>query len=145
MLEFGILILVCIWSLVFDAYMFQILYLYWFWRHEEHICPLIPDWGIGGSWRLLNGVLNLDHNLDNVTGFWYTPILNFGSLSWFWSCEEHPCPFNPDWGFGGCWWFLTGVWHLGFVLDMAMVFDTPMLQILALFLNNKGAKTIHVL
>ena len=48
------------------------------------------------------------------------------------------------WGFGGCWRFLTGVWHLDLDLDMALVFDTAMIQIWALYLDFEVAKNIHV-
>ena len=30
-----------------------------------------------------------------VTGLAYTHDPNFGSLSQFWRCKEHPCPLNP--------------------------------------------------
>ena len=45
------------------------------------------------------------------------------------------------WGFCGGWRVLAGVLHLG--LDMVMVtgFYTPIFQILALYLDFKGAKT----
>ena len=33
-----------------------------------------------------------------VTGLWYTHDPNFGSLSWFWRCKEHPCPLSPHLG-----------------------------------------------
>ena len=39
------------------------------------------------------------------------------------------------WGFGGHWRFLTGVWHLDLVWIWSLVFDIPMIQILALYLD----------
>ena len=56
-----------------------------------------------------------------VTGLWYTHDLNFGSLSWFRRCKEHPCPLSPhlglwrtlevpDWGLASWSWF--GYGHL---------------------------------
>ena len=58
-----------------------------------------------------------------VTCHWYTHLPNFGSLSGFWRCKEHPCPINP--GFGllrtlkvpecslASWsWFWYGHWSL---------------------------------
>merc|ERR1711954_334569 len=56
-----------------------------------------------------NGVLHANIDLDMVTGLWLTHILNFGFLSWFLRCKEHPCPLSsdlelwrtlevPDWG-----------------------------------------------
>ena len=58
-----------------------------------------------------------------VTGLWYTHDPNFGSLSWFWRCKEHPCPLSPhlglwrtlqlpDWGFASSSWFRYGQWSL---------------------------------
>ena len=58
-----------------------------------------------------------------VIGLWYTHDLNFGSLSWFWRCKEHPCPLSPQFGFWGMlevldWdlaslsWFWYGHWSL---------------------------------
>ena len=58
-----------------------------------------------------------------VTGHWYTNIPNFGSLSWFWRCKEHPCPLSPDlglwrtlevpdWGLASWYWFGYGHWSL---------------------------------
>ena len=42
--------------------------------------------GVRGSW------------LGIGTGHWYTHVPNFGSLSWFWNCKEHPCPLSSDLG-----------------------------------------------
>ena len=30
-----------------------------------------------------------------ITGLWYNHVQNFGSLSRFWRCKEHPCPLSP--------------------------------------------------
>merc|ERR1711954_508930 len=49
------------------------------------------------------------------------------------------------WIFGGCWMFLTRVWHLDLDLIWSLVFDTTMIQIPALYLDFEGAKNIHVL
>ena len=48
------------------------------------------------------------------------------------------------WGFGGCWRFLTGDWHLDLDLDMATDLFTTIFQILALYLDFEGAKNIHI-
>ena len=53
---------------------------------------------IGGCCRFLTGVWHPDIDLDMVTGLWYTHMQNFGSLSWFWRCKEHPCPSSSDLG-----------------------------------------------
>ena len=58
-----------------------------------------------------------------VIGLWYTHIPNFGSLSWFWRCKEHPCPLSPDlglwrmlevpdWGLASWSWLGYGHWSL---------------------------------
>ena len=129
-----------------------------------------------------------------VTGLWYTHDPNFGSLSRFWRCKEHPCPLSPalglqrtmevpDWGlaswswFGYCHWSLihqsskfwlsiiifnvhgtcmffkssfraledaVGFWVefciLILIWILSLVFDTPMCQILALYLGFQGSK-----
>ena len=58
-----------------------------------------------------------------VTGLWHTHDRNFGSLSWFWRCKEHPCPLSPhsglwrrlevpDWGSASWSWSRYGHWSL---------------------------------
>ena len=47
---------------------------------------------------------------------WPNPV---GKSTWFWTCKEHPCPLILIWHFGGCWRFLTGIWHLD--LDLVMI------------------------
>ena len=80
-----------------------------------------------------------------VTGLWYTHDLNFGSLSLFQKCKEHPCPLShhlglwrmlevPD-GFGIL--ILIGIWWL--------VFYISKIRFLALYIDFEGAKNIHVL
>ena len=50
------------------------------------------------------------------TDIQYTHVPNFGYLSWFWKCKEHPCPLSPDlglwrmlevpdWGLASWYWF----------------------------------------
>merc|ERR1711954_500472 len=51
----------------------------------------------------------------------------------------------PDWGFVGRWRFLTGVGILILIWILSLVFDIPMIRILALYLDFEGAKNIHVL
>ena len=98
-LEFGILILIRILSLVFGTPMFQILALYLDFEGAKNIYVL-QVWicGFGGCWRFLTGVWHHDLDLDMATGLWYSHDLNFWSLSWFWRCKEHPCPLSPDFG-----------------------------------------------
>ena len=71
----------------------------------------------------MTGVWHLDLDLNMVTGLWHTHGPNFGSLSWFWRCIEHPCPLSPhlglwrmlevpDWGLASLSWFGYGHWSL---------------------------------
>ena len=129
-----------------------------------------------------------------VIGLWYNNGINFGSLSWFWRCKEHPCPLSPhlglwrmldvpDWGFASWSSFSYGQWSLiqpwskfwlsilifevqrtsslgafedtqgswlGFWILIlswiwSLVFKTTFFQILALYLYPECAKNIHVL
>ena len=118
-LGFSLLIFTWIWSLVFDPFLFQILALYLDSEVAKNIHVLQNlIWGSGRCWSFLTWVWHLDHHMDGVTGLRYTKDPNFGSLSWFWRCKEHPCPLSPhlglwrmlevpDWG-----WFGYGHWSL---------------------------------
>ena len=66
-------------------------------------------------------IWHFDLDLDMVIDLWYTNDSNFGSLSWFWRCKEHPCPLSPhlglwrmlevpDWGLASWSWFGYGHW-----------------------------------
>ena len=79
--------------------------------------------GFGGHWRFLTWICYLDFDFDMGTGVWYTHVPNFGSLSWFLRCKEHPCPLGhhlkiwrtlevPDWGVASWSWFGCGHWSL---------------------------------
>ena len=46
----------------------------------------------------MNGVWHLDLELGIVTGVWYTYVLPFISLSWYWRCKKHSCPLSPHFG-----------------------------------------------
>ena len=83
-LEFGILIFIWIWSLVFSTPIFWILALYLDFEGAKNIhVQLVLIWGFGGCWRFLTGVWHFDLDLDMVTGLWYNYNPNFGFLSWF--------------------------------------------------------------
>ena len=100
--------------------MLQILALYLDFGGAKNIHVLkVLIWGLGGRWRFLTGVWHQDLDLYMVTGLWYTHDPNFGSLSWFWRCKEHPCPLSPhlglwrmlevpDWGLASWSWFGYG-------------------------------------
>ena len=70
----------------------------WFWSCKEHTCPLSPYLGLWRMLEFLTWVWYLDLDLDMVACPWYTYVLNFGSLSWFWRCKEHQCPLSPHLG-----------------------------------------------
>merc|ERR1712082_467885 len=64
-LGFGILILIWIWSLVFDIPMIQILALYLDFESAKNIHVVrVLIWGFGGRWRFLTGILHLDLDWD---------------------------------------------------------------------------------
>ena len=123
-LGFGILILIWIWSLVFDTPMIQIWALYLDFEGAKNLhVLLVLIWGFVGHRRFLTEVWHLDLDSDIVTGLWYTHDPNFGSLSWFWRCKEHPCPLSPhlglwrmlevpDWGLASWSWFGYDHWSL---------------------------------
>ena len=68
-LGFGIIIMISIWSLVFDTTMIQILALHLDFEGSKNIHVLeVLIWGFGGCWRFLTGVWHPDIDLDMVTG-----------------------------------------------------------------------------
>merc|ERR1712112_451435 len=74
-LGFGILILIWIWSLVFDTPMIRILALYLDFEGAKNIHVLyVLIWGFRGHWRFLTGVWHLDLELDMFRNFvWIFP------------------------------------------------------------------------
>ena len=71
LLGIGILILIRIWSLVFDTTMIQILALYLNFEGAKNIHVLqVLIWGFSGCWRFLTWVWHLDLDLNMVTGCW---------------------------------------------------------------------------
>ena len=123
-LGFGILILIWIWSRVFDTHIIQIFAHYLDFEGAENILILqVLIWGFGGYWIFLTEVWPLDIDLYMVTGLWYTHDSNFGSILWFWRCKEHPCPLSPhfglwrslevpDLGLASWYWFEYSHWSL---------------------------------
>ena len=80
-----------------------------------------------------------------VTGLLYTHDPNFGCLSSFWRCKEHPYPLSPHlvlwrtlevpvWGLASWSWFIYGHWSL----------PLPWSEFW-LYLDFEGAKNMHVL
>ena len=65
---FGMLIMIWIWSVVFDIPMIQILALYLDFKGAKNInVLLVLIWGFGGCWRILTGVWHLNLALGLVT------------------------------------------------------------------------------
>ena len=76
------MILIWIWSLVFDITMIQILVLFLDFEGAKNIHVLkVLIWGFVGCWRFLTGVWHPDLDLDMITGLLYTDDSNFGPLS----------------------------------------------------------------
>ena len=171
----------------------------WFWRCKEHPCPLSPYFGLC---RTLE-VPGWGYGLRSWFGYGKWSLIQLCSKFWLsiliWRCKEYPCHLSPDfglwrmlkvpdWGFASLYWFWYGHWSLvipyskfwlsililkvqrtlmsfkswfggledaggswlGFCILIliwiwSQVFDTPMIRILALYLDFEGAKNIHVL
>ena len=143
----GILILIWMWSLGFGRPQFQILALYLDFEGAKIIHVLkVLIWDFGGRWRFLTGVWHLD--LWFGYGHW--------SLIYLWSkfwisililkVQRTSMSFKSSFGAledaGGSW---LGFGILILIWIWSLVFDIPMNQILALYLDFKGAKNINVL
>ena len=88
--------MIWIWFLNYDRILIQSLTFYMDFEAAKIIHVLeVLIWGFGRYWKFLTWVWHLDVDLDLVTGLWYTNVLNFGSLSWFWRCKKHSCPLSP--------------------------------------------------
>ena len=96
LLWFGMLILIWIWSLVFDIPMIQILALHLDFEGAKNIHVLkVLICGFGGRWMFPTAVWHLDFDLDMVVGLWYTHDPCFGFVSPFWRFKEHICLLSP--------------------------------------------------
>ena len=93
------------WSLVHPCFKFWLIILYL--KVQRTSISFKSSYGI---WNL-----DLDLDLDMVTGLWYTNGPNFALISWFWKRKEHPCPLSPhlellrmlgdpDWGLSSWSW-----------------------------------------
>ena len=118
----------------------------WFWRCKEQSCPLsphlriwrmleVPDWGLASwslfrffNWSMIHPCSYL--GLSILVLKVQRTSLSFKSL--FRALED-----------AGCSWL--GFSILIFIWIWSLVFDTPMIRILALYLDFEGAKNIHVL
>ena len=135
-----------IWSMDFDTPMFQNFSLSWFWRREEHQYPLspllglwgrleVPDWGLASQSWFWYGHFSLIYPCSKIWLSILILVVQRTSMSfefWYGALEDA----GGSWlGFGIS--ILIWIWPL--------VFDIPMIQILALYLDFEGAKNIHVL
>ena len=103
----------------------------WFLRCKEHTCPLSPNLGLWRMLQFLDWGLSSGSWLRIVHGYWYSRVLNFDSLSWFWRCKEHPCSLSPYfWALEDTevTWLRFGVLILNWI--ESLIFDTPMFQAL---------------
>ena len=96
-LWFGILILILIWSLVFDTPMIQILSN--FILKVQRTSMSFKSWfgaleDAAGSW-LVFVILIMIWIWSVVFG---TLMFQNLALSWFWRCKEHACHLSPDMG-----------------------------------------------
>ena len=66
----------------------------------------------------MTGVWHLDFDLDMVSGILFTHDPNFAFYLDFEGAKNIHVLYVFIWGFGGCWRFLPGVWHLDLGLDM---------------------------
>ena len=64
------------------------------------------------------GVWLLDHDLDKITGLWFTHDPNFCSLSWFWTCKEHPCSLSP---YLWLWTMRVGSWLWFVIINLVLI------------------------
>ena len=145
-LEFVILILISIWSLVFDILMVQMLALFFDFEGAKNLHVFyVLIWQFGGHCKFLTWVWNLDLYLDMVSCPWFLHDPNLAlsldfegpkkihvSRSWFRGLEDAA----SSW-LGFVILILIWIWPL--------VFDTPVFQILSWYIDFEGAKNIHVL
>ena len=113
---------------------------------RKHPWPSSLIWGIGGHWRFLTGVLHVDLDFDMVNGIWYTPYPKFWLSILTLKVQRTSMSFKSSFGAledaGGSW---LGFGILILIWIWSLVFDTPLIQNLALYLDFEGAKNIHVL
>ena len=144
---FIILILIWIWSLIFDTPMFQILALYLDFEGVKNTHVLldldlgllrmleVSDWGLA-SWFWLG------------YGHWFLiqPQSKFWLSTLILKVQRTSMSFKSSFGAledaGGSW---LGFGILILIWIWSLVFDTPMIRILAFYLDFEGAKTIHIL
>ena len=117
----------------------------WFWRWKEHPCPLSPYLGL---WRTLEVP-----DLGLASWYWFGyiqwslvhPYSEFWLSSFILKVQRTSMSFKSSFGAfedaRGSW---LGFGILILIMIWSLVFYTPMLWILFLYLDFEGAKTIYV-
>ena len=141
-LVFGILILIWIYSLLFDAPMFKFFSLCLNFEGANNIYVLLVlIWGFGGLWRFLTGVWHCDQDLDmtHSCSKFALSILILKVQITFMAVKSSFGALEDAWSS----WLRFGVFIL--ICIWSLVFDTHMFQMLALYLDFEGANNMHVL
>ena len=102
----------------------------WLWRTLE-----VPDWGLESWFGFWYGHKSLLHLYSKFWLFFLILKVQRTSISlksWFWASEN-------------CWNPWLGFWILIFIWIYSLIFYTPMIQLLAIYLDFEVAKNIHVL
>ena len=141
----GIFILIWIWSLVFSWSIFQIVALLIL-KVERTSIPSSANLGL---WRMLE-VPNWDFAPWYWFGYghWYLvhPYSKFCLSTWILKVQGTSVSFKSWFGAledaGGSW---LGFGILTLIRIWSLVFDIPIFQILAFYLDFEGAKNVHVL
>ena len=124
----------------------------WFWRCKEYPCPLSPGPCLSspylGLW-MMPEVCGLGlaswSCLDLNTGFLYTHDPNFDCIQILKVQMTSMCFKSSVRALEDAAGFWLGFGTLNSILILLLVFDIPIIQILALYLDFEGAKNIHIL
>ena len=145
-LMFGIFIRFYKFTGLWNIYDLNFGSLSWFWRCKGDPCPLSPHLGL---WRTLEVT---DWGLTSWSWFGYGHLSLIYPWSKFWlsikilkvqrTSTSKKSSFGDFEDSGGSW---LGFGILIYIWIWSLIFDSPIFQILALSLDFKGAKNIHVL
>ena len=87
-------------------------FLHWVFRYEKPSCHLCLDRGFRRYWSFLIGIVKFNLGMNMISYPRRFSVPNFSFLHWILRRKELSCPYCLDWGCGGCWRFLIGVWNL---------------------------------
>ena len=71
-------------------------FLHWVFRYEKHSCHLYLDWGLGGYWSFLIGLVKFDFGMNMISYLRRFSIPNFSFPHWVLRCKELSCPYCLD-------------------------------------------------